>query len=157
MEFVVLTDTHGETELIKKVLEKHKTIKNIIFLGDVLSDLNFLNFSSYNIVCVKGNCDFFVNEQTEKVLKFKKVTLLVTHGHNFSVKSGTQKLKEYAVNNGINVVLFGHTHKQYYRVEDGITLINVGSLKTEKSYGILNITDSHTKIDFLTLNGEEYK
>lgn len=155
MEYIVLSDTHGEIELIKKVLEIHKDIKNIIFLGDVLSDVSFLNFSNYNLVCVKGNCDFFVNMETEKVLKFKKITLLLTHGHNFLVKSGTNKLKNYAAQIGANVVLYGHTHKQEYKIEDGITLINVGSLKSEKSYGILSVTDGHTKIDFLTLNGDE--
>ncbi len=155
MEYIVLTDTHGETKLISQVLEKHNNIKNIIFLGDVLSDLNFLNFTNYNIIAVKGNCDFFVNAETEKVLNFSKVTLLLTHGHNFSVKSGTNKLKEHALKIGANVVLFGHTHKKEYKVEDGITLINVGSLKSEKSYGILNITNGFTKIDFLTLNREE--
>ena len=157
MEYIVLTDTHNEIDLVKKVLNKHNNIKNIIFLGDVLTDLNFLNFSDYNITCVKGNCDFFVKEETEKVLYFKKITLLLTHGHNFSVKSGTQKLKEYAIKIGANVVLFGHTHRQCYKVEDGITLINVGSLKSEKSYGILSVTDNHTKIDFLNLNGEDIK
>ena len=155
MEYLVLTDTHGETKLISQVLKKHKDIKNIMFLGDVLSDLNMLNFSLYNIIAVKGNCDFFANCETEQLIKFSKVSLLLTHGHNFGVKAGTEKLKEYAKQNKVNVVIYGHTHKQQYLVEDGITLINVGSLKSSKSYGVINITDNKTEINFLSLNGEE--
>ena len=71
---------------------------------------------------------------------------MVTHGHNYGVSMSTDGLREEARLRGVQIVLFGHTHRPFVEEKNGIVLMNPGSLTYPRqsgrvpSYLILNIT-----------------
>jgi len=118
----------------------------IIHLGDNLIDAKELQtqFPDTVIYTVPGNCDTVFLPKKEIILPLEGVTMLLTHGHVYHVKSGLSMLTHYAVSIGANLVLYGHTHRALITVEQGITLMNPGQLsrhdeEQKASYGIVEI------------------
>ena len=50
--------------------------------------------------------------------------VLVVHGHTFYVYRGVERLKQYALQNSIDIVMFGHTHKPYIEIDEDVTILN---------------------------------
>ena len=64
-----------------------------------------------------------------------------THGHIHRVKYGLYELVCAARERKADLVLFGHTHKPLQEYEDGLYLLNPGSLHgAEGTYGIVDLT-----------------
>ena len=72
------------------------------------------------------------------------VRIFYTHGHNYNVKYGTQRLSETAKANCYDIVLYGHTHIAKILYEDGIYIVNPGSCSSPRagkaSYAVIDIT-----------------
>lgn len=112
MKLVIISDTHGRRARIDSVLSRNPLYDALLFLGDGARDIDTELIGGFAGVC--GNCDScFVSGNVlpeERILCFDGVKILMTHGHKYSVKFGTEKLEEYAAACGVDVVLFGHTH-----------------------------------------------
>lgn len=80
-----------------------------------------------NFFAVRGNNDPALYPD-EQLVETEGIKILLTHGHNFSVRSGLIKLKLRAEELGASVVFFGHTHFADVQTADGITFVNVGAL-----------------------------
>ena len=52
----------------------------------------------------------------------------LAHGHTYGVGLDTRMIAEEAEIRGCEVAMFGHTHKPYDRVVDGILCLNPGSV-----------------------------
>ncbi|MBQ0083628.1 MAG: metallophosphoesterase [Clostridiales bacterium] len=134
MRIIVISDSHGKVSQIDYALQSFPDAKNVFFLGDFVRDIEKLyEFYPDRIFhTVKGNCDFDRNEPncSEIILAGKRI--FFTHGHTLSVKSGTQRLLERAKTVGANIALYGHTHIAKIEYEDGIYLINPGSLSASR-------------------------
>lgn len=76
--------------------------------------------------------------------------VLYTHGHLFGVKSGYERIAEYAADRGADVVLFGHTHYKTLRHGTPFSpaLFNPGSLRDTHSYGVITITDGQCSFEW---------
>lgn len=130
----------------------------IFFLGDGLRDTADPIFDAVPLYAVRGNCDWFSgydDTPNERVMQWAGLTLLLAHGHEYSVKSGTGALLMRAVDVGADVVLFGHTHMPICeRIPAGsifrggvayprdIWLFNPGSIGMEGSFGVLTVRGS---------------
>jgi len=76
----------------------------------------------------------------ERIVSYEGVRILMLHGHTRNVKHGTETLEAYARGQGIDLVLYGHTHRaedRYLPPENGegkpLRLFNPGSIGA--SYG----------------------
>ena len=73
----------------------------------------------------------------------------MTHGNYYYVSLDLQTLREECIARGIDIVMFGHTHRPVIIVEDNITLINPGSISYPRqadgipTYIILEINDNN--------------
>ena len=56
------------------------------------------------------------------------------------VKYGTELLESIAADNGVSLVLYGHTHIQNYEYLDGLHLFNPGAVM-EGCYGLVDIVN----------------
>ena len=175
MKYLVVSDIHGAlsgAEAIKNAYDFH-TPDYILCLGDILyhgprNDLPLdyapkkvipiMNDFKTKLICVKGNCD---GEVDQMVLDFpvlaaynnillKDRRVFMTHGHTYT-PSNQQAL------NTNDCFLSGHTHVPTAYQENGIYLLNPGSISLPKenhprTYAILTDTD----FTIYTLDHKEY-
>ncbi len=128
MRLGVISDTHKEKYYIDKAMEKLKNVDMIIHLGDNVQDvLEIQKKFKGKIANVKGNCDFQGNTPIEKLLLEEEKLIFITHGHKYDVKNGLLRLRYKALELGVEIVLYGHTHISKIDYEDGIFFVNPGS------------------------------
>lgn len=124
-KIVVLSDTHGNVSGLEKIRNILAENDAVIHCGDGYKDLDYFPEIKEKH-CVKGNCDGL--NRDEKIIEIEGKKVLILHGHNHGVKSGIERLRYYAMEKGVNVVFYGHTHKASIVEADGITFINPGNL-----------------------------
>ena len=123
MEAIIFSDSHGNRAGMQQVLSHQvKSPEAVFFLGDGLRDFDALDTANASLYRVTGNCDWFSplrdgkNPPTECLTALLGHTILLTHGHKFSVKSGEEHLLRHALAAGADIVLFGHTHRPTLRI-----------------------------------------
>ena len=112
------------------------------FLGDGERDLDDVRSvcPSVPFFAVRGNCDLFSSLPLEIRCAAGGIEFFAAHGHLYGVKHDRTyaAIKTAARKAGAEVVLFGHTHEELCRNEDGLTLLNPGSAgRRTASYGVL--------------------
>lgn len=140
----VVSDTHRNTWIVDRVMDRFNNVDLIIHLGDNTQDVSeFKKAYVGNILNVKGNCDYSSTISSDIVEDICGKRFFITHGHNYDVKNGLSRIKEKAKEVKADIVLFGHTHISEIIYEDGIWFINPGSpvLSRDRhnSVAILNI------------------
>ena len=146
MKYLVISDTHGFKNYLNRIVEKEEDIKNIIFLGDGLTDI--MSFKAehpeYNIISVAGNCDVNKAVSTKEIITIKNYRVFICHGDGYYVKMELLPLRKACMDMNVDIALFGHTHRQYYEYYDGIYTFNPGSVMPSGNpfscYGILDFT-----------------
>lgn len=144
MRILVTSDTHGDSSSLRRAILAQPSAEAVIHLGDGEEDVARMRFSfpDKTILQVRGNCDWGSSLPTEGLYEAAGKRIFYTHGHLYGVKSGIYQLLSTARDRGADIVLFGHTHKALESYEDGIYLMNPGSLSGwGPSYGTVDITD----------------
>lgn len=123
---VAFSDSHG-LKVPDNLVNIINETKYVFFLGDGINSLGDVLFHK-ELHIVKGNCDY-ISAPEEEVIEIDKVKVLITHGHKYHVKSDLIYLLYRAKELGCKLVFYGHTHFASIEEQDGITLINPGSLQ----------------------------
>ena len=136
IKITVLSDTHGNLTDIDKLLTIMSESDFVFHLGDHFDDMrNVYSQLKHKLYRVHGNCDWGSNK--ELVLPIGEHNFLITHGDLYGVKSGFDRIVKRAKEENCSVVLYGHTHVADVRKQDGVLLINPGTLSkysTKKSF-----------------------
>ena len=179
MKVGILSDSHGSLKWFKKAYSVVKECDLIIHAGDILyhgprnslpEDYNPAELASFingieeeKIIFVRGNCDADVDQTVIahdislrfKNFKFGKLKLGLLHGDQFS---GINEAIKFAEKFGLNILIFGHTHRKFLQLEKGHLLINPGSISlpkdNTKSLALLSLGDYNVKIRFVDLENE---
>ncbi len=150
-KILIISDSHGWDDNMKKVIEEQKPMDVLIHLGDV-EDSEDLIPTLVNPDCkvyiVKGNNDYF-SEDLPNEIQFELCghNILLTHGHTFGVNMGVDRIVEEAQAHGCDIAMFGHTHRPYFDTIEGVTLINPGSISYPRqkdrkpSYMVMEMND----------------
>lgn len=150
MKLMIASDIHGSAKYCKKLLEAYRRegAAKLLLLGDLLyhgarNDLpaeydtretaRMLNGVKEEILCVRGNCDSEVDQMVLEfpclgeyaLLHWEGHELFTVHGHNW----GPEKRPPLRVG---TVLLSGHTHVPHCGREDGVLLVNPGSVSIPK-------------------------
>lgn len=155
---LILSDTHGLTEEIQILKDRHNQIRHIIHCGD--SELAIDAPELEGIIQVAGNCDYGQAFPREKELHIGGLNFLVTHGHHHRVKEHLQSLSYYVEDRDVDLVLYGHNHIASAQKIGHQLFINPGSLRyprnrVEKTYAIISWEDvSLVEVTFYTIEGE---
>ena len=150
MDILIISDSHGRLDNIRAVLERCKSAKEVLFLGDGLRDIDAAWLD--DAICVRGNCDMFGADDhpAERILRFGEYTVMITHGHAYSVKSGFERAAAVAAQRGADMLAFGHTHTRTdillpegseiggVTLTKPLRLFNPGALK-DGSFGVLTL------------------
>ena len=144
MKACVFSDSHGIVSNMIAATELEKP-DICFFLGDGERDLPKLQeqFPHLPVYAVRGNCDFRSNLKNLIICDVEGVIIFATHGHLSNVKyeDDLRTLTYQAKEAGADIALFGHTHSQYLSENDGVTLLNPGTVGYGyyTSYAVLNI------------------
>lgn len=158
MKLLVMSDTHGDTEIIKTVIERHPNMDAIIHCGD--SELPFNHPYLQDVKKVRGNCDPDKNYPNEVQFEIDGIRVFTTHGHLFNVKSTLMNIYYRAKELEANVVFYGHSHILSIEEIDNILFINPGSLLKprgikDKTYVVIEAENNQYTIIAYKDNGEE--
>jgi len=157
LEIIIVSDNHSEKSGLEKVLEHHADANYFLHCGD--SNLQPKLDLIKPFITVKGNTDFWQEYQNDEIIELTTgEKIWMTHGHRFSVNSGTDKLVKYAeiMNPSPTIILYGHTHKVDVKMQNGILLINPGSIAfprdgIRRTYAKLLVTSEYYDIQILDI------
>ncbi len=136
MRILIVSDTHRKNENYFKVLQKMKKLDMVIHCGDVEgSEYALSEAADCPVLMVSGNNDFFTQLPREQELNIGDYKVWVTHGHNYLVSLGTERIKQEAKARGVQIVMFGHTHRPCLEQEEDIIALNPGSLSYPRQDG----------------------
>lgn len=139
LKIIVVSDTHGNTDLLGRVIGASSPFDIIVHCGDGLKDIHRADVPENSVVLkVHGNTDSSFGFDADEILieDILETTVMITHGHRFDVKTGLNGLLLQAKNLNAGVVIFGHTHKQFFHKGPPL-LFNPGDL-SGGNYGIIH-------------------
>ncbi|MCQ2522178.1 MAG: metallophosphoesterase [Lachnospiraceae bacterium] len=149
MRILVISDTHRYLGNLYEVMEREKDLDAVIHCGDICcipEDVE--SITGLPLYVVAGNCDYDGTLRDEIMPVFQGRKFFVSHGHVYGVNAGTNLIKSIAIDHGATVVCFGHTHVPLCKEEDGILIVNPGSLSSPRqsnrkpSYAVLTLLDN---------------
>ncbi len=160
MTLLILSDSHGKPQNISEAIARNRNAEAVIFLGDGLRDLDRAETLGKPIISVRGNCDpSSPDALLVYTLNLGEYTVMLTHGHMFSVKSTTQTLASHAAECGADIVLFGHTHTRFDKyLPEGTS---VGGIELKKPLRLFNPgscgepRDSKASFGIITMRGRD--
>jgi hypothetical protein len=145
---LVFSDTHGKIDLCTDVI-KRIPADMIIHAGDMNKDAKALisEFPDKEIYFVQGNNDFFDSEPYDRIAELDGKRIFITHGHNYRVKyeDNLRTLVAAATRENCDIIVFGHTHTPYEGEYNGIKILNPGSARFGKTYGVIEIEDGKVR------------
>ncbi len=156
MKILVVSDTHRKDDNLKRVLSEECPLDMLIHLGDAEGSEHFIP-DWVNPECrmemVLGNNDFFSRLDREREIDIAGHKAFITHGHYYGVSMGPEGLADEAKSRGCDIAMYGHTHRPFLDVIDGVTVLNPGSLSYPRqegrrpSYMIIHV-DADGKMDY---------
>ena len=130
MKILIVSDTHRRNENYIKVLERVAPVDMVIHCGDIEgSEYLIAGSAGCPVQMVVGNNDFFSDLPREKEFMIGKYKVWLTHGHNYFVSKNEARAR------GVDIVMYGHTHKPVVDREGDLTAINPGSLTYPRQEG----------------------
>ncbi len=155
MKIMVVSDTHGNYLAPLSCLDENSGVELIVHLGDEISDGRMLsNLTRVPVILVPGNCDPEAREPRELCEVLEGQRIFMTHGDRYRVKNGLDSLVSKAAEEKASIVLFGHTHTPLVLRENGLLLVNPGTLMSgskNKSYAILTLARNSADAEIITV------
>ncbi|MDW7675982.1 MAG: metallophosphoesterase [Bacillota bacterium] len=151
----VISDTHNCYEAAYEVLKRAPELNLLCHAGDMYHDgVKLGQLLGVEAKAVKGNCDYYTEGPEELVFEIGKKKILLTHGDQYRIKEGIDRIIYRAQELEAHIVIFGHTHQAVLFNEQGINFINPGSMinprgSSNPSYAIIEIIDEEVTIEIL--------
>ncbi len=141
MRIVVISDSHRAIGKLLEIIELHRNTADLfIFLGDIDDDFDTVLdvYPSIKYYRVVGNNDWYSHHPDEQIIDVQGKRIFFAHGHTYGVKHGYEKIIEHSKEINADICLFGHTHLQYTNYDDGLYIMNPGSVRMGE-YGMIDI------------------
>ena len=136
MKILIVSDTHGRDVNLEKAVYREEPFDYLIHCGDVEGREIFIEaLAECPCIIVAGNNDFFTDLSHEEEITLEGHKMLVTHGHYYFVSRNHDRLVEKAREDNCQIAMYGHTHTPVIEEEDGILVINPGSLTYPRQRG----------------------
>lgn len=138
---LLLSDSHYNREVVSHILAAEGNVDILLFTGDGVGDIIELCYELPPVVAfVRGNNDSssypFAFADTVSLIKIPRYITLdiagfkvcMTHGDVFSFFDPVTDSLAFAKENGVDVILSGHTHRAACEYKDGVLSLNAGSV-----------------------------
>lgn len=153
MKICICSDSHGNAFGLQRLLEREAP-DYLWFLGDGLRDWERVKLPPLlPFAAVRGNCDPLCEEPEERCFILCGKRILLTHGHRRGVKTGLLPLEAEAVEQGLDLIFYGHTHRPAAERFGACQIVCPGSMSVgEERYAILNLSpDAPAQVDLRRL------
>ena len=136
MKVLIVSDTRRKNDNYIRVLERVAPIDMVTHCGDIEgSEYLIAESAGCPVQMVTGNNDFFSDLPREKEFMIGKYKVWLTHGHNYYVSMSNENLKHEARMRGVDIVMFGHTHRPVVDYGGDVIAVNPGSLTYPRQEG----------------------
>lgn len=136
MKILIVSDTHHNNENYLKAVEKTAPLDMVIHCGDIEgSEYLIAKSAGCPVQMVMGNNDFFSDLPREKEFSIGKYKVWLTHGHNYCVSMGNETIKREAKERGVDIVMYGHSHRPVIDMDHEVIAVNPGSLTYPRQEG----------------------
>ena len=146
---MIVSDTHRRHGNLAEAIYNEGHLDMLIHLGDVEGEEEVIkSIAGCETIFIAGNNDFFSQLDREKEIELGGKKIWLTHGHNYYVSLDLKVIEQEAVARGMDIVMFGHTHRPLIQIEDELTFINPGSISYPRqadkrcTYIMLEIDDN---------------
>ena len=140
---LVVADSHGSFDRLNAIIEQEQPFSHLVHCGDGIGDLHHVSLPEGTVViAVEGNMDEgrVASHDAMTVEEIGNRRIMVTHGHEYSVKDGISDLAREGRELGAEIIFFGHTHAQMLRRDHAI-LFNPGPA-SRGYYGVVELNGS---------------
>lgn len=154
MRVLIVSDTHGDTGNLDRVLEKELPVDALVHCGDVGQDEDYIRQrAECPCYIIAGNNDWSLELDRELRTTLDGYRVWITHGHQYGVSAGTEYLQKAGRERGADIVMFGHIHTPVLEEIPEMVILNPGSLTFPRQTGwkpsyIIMETDSQRKLHF---------
>ena len=136
MKVMIVSDTHRRHKYLEQALNQMRPIDHLIHLGDVEGCDDYIEaIAECPVDFVSGNNDFFSDLPQEKIITLGKYKILLTHGHYYYVNSGIRELARVGREKGVDIVMYGHTHRPSIEYDKELVILNPGSISYPRQDG----------------------
>lgn len=136
MKILIVSDTHKSHRNLEKVIERTEDIDMLIHLGDTEGGEDYIRaLAGCPAHIISGNNDFFSDLPREEEFEVLGKHIFITHGHPYYVSMNEDYLKREARLRGADVVMYGHTHRPSYSDDEGLIVLNPGSIAYPRQAG----------------------
>ena len=146
---MIVSDSHRRHGNLAEAIYNEGHLDMLIHLGDVEGEEEVIkSIAGCETIFIAGNNDFFSPLDREKEIELGGKKIWLTHGHNYYVSLDLKVIEQEAVARGMDIVMFGHTHRPLIQIEDELTFINPGSISYPRqadkrcTYIMLEIDDN---------------
>lgn len=136
LRILIVSDSHGRNDYVKRAIEQAGAIDGFIHLGDVEDDVEELRlYAGCPSYIVMGNNDYGSGLPEHLNITIGGKKMFLTHGHRYGVNYDLKRLGLLGTLNKMDLVMYGHTHYPYLDIGEDITMLNPGSLTYPRQEG----------------------
>ena len=155
MKIAVISDSHDIKSAIQAVKPYITDSDMVLHLGDGADNIKEItNGFKGEVYAVRGNCDFQSEYPNERIIEVLDKRILMCHGHHYNVKMELNSIFYRAKELGVDIVLFGHSHLCVIEKQDGLILMNPGSIANgagilRRSIGYIEIEEGKEVVAYI--------
>ncbi|MBR3343447.1 MAG: YfcE family phosphodiesterase [Solobacterium sp.] len=161
---VLCSDSHMDTASLRYVREHHPEADLFVHCGD--SELREADMEGF--LFVRGNHDFYLGNNVPdwRIIEVLGHRIYLCHGHlDILIYYHYDLMAKHAKANRCDTVFFGHMHICQDFIEDGVRMLNPGSLAysrdySGKSYMLVTVTPEKieaVRMDYMPAGTEHVK
>jgi len=141
MKALILSDSHGDIKALERIIQANiHDVRHVFHTGDGCDDMAVFvsRYPDVSFHIVAGNCDMSANFPRMRIVEISTkaepegtdsaLKIMMAHGHKYSVKTSYDRLCYAALEAGVNICLFGHTHTPVDFEYEGVRFINPGAV-----------------------------
>lgn len=157
---MLISDNHGRWQQVYKIIKAVRpTVDYIFHLGDSEFEQDDPIWEMVD-GAVQGNMDHSTLYPMEQLVDTSEGKVYLVHGHNHGVNRSNDTVLKNAQKNDAKFAFYGHTHQLYNEYQDGILLVNPGSLSNPRgihpfrTYAIVTVTPENLVVEYYDENME---
>lgn len=153
MKVLVVSDSHGDREILVELIERYKDkVDQLFHCGD--SELEATDSVWDSMLTVRGNMDFDDDFAMTQTIEVQNQRIFMAHGHRLDVNYTMQELVFAAKEEHANYAFFGHTHQAGVEQINNVVVLNPGSISEPRgsypfpTYAIIENDDSQVTVTY---------